>query len=315
MTERLYAFFVTDDSARWKAVLRSWGVGTIASIIAVVAGGSTSVIAEVSILVSVASLVAFLAVYLVAATEVRDVEIGRTRRAFMDYAYAGVAPAVIVIIQRIISTPQAVHAASRVVLEALRSDNPRSTVELLALQSRAKDLLEDGKVRGRARKQTMSDYAIIKAMLAYSEARSKNVVSFQKGIDHPHQRATLAHTSGGAGPMLRNMCGFIFQDLNFISTTPGSLLIANDRPPAGLGCQTIFKDATIQGFSQKLDDLVWIDVVFERCSLVYSGGSLTLVNTVIKDCDVRIDGNVPETIRDVLLSGTEAITIASDFAD
>ena len=116
MTERLYSFFVTDDSARWKAVLRSWGIGTIASIIVVVADGPTSAIAGVSILVSIASLAAFPAIYLVAPTKVRDVEIGRTRRAFMDYAYIGLAPPLIAIIERIISTPQAVHAASRVVL-------------------------------------------------------------------------------------------------------------------------------------------------------------------------------------------------------
>jgi hypothetical protein len=312
MTERLYAFFITDDSARWKAILRSWGVGTLASVIVVLAHGPTSVIAGVSILTSVVSLVAFLAVYLVAPTDVRDAERDRTRRAFIDYAYGGLTVAMCAAIERIIATPQAVHAASRVILRDLLEDNPGSMVDLLALQARARRLLEDRKITGSARKQTMSDYAIIKAALAYSGAKSKGA-PIQSGVAPPHQRATFSYPPG-VGPMFRNPCGVIFRDLNFISTTPGSILITTDRLVTDFGCHTIFKDATIQGFTQKLDDIVWIDVVFEKCTLVYSGGPLTLVNIVIRDCDVRTQADVPEALRDALISGPGPITVASDAA-
>ena len=82
---------------------------------------------------------------------------------------------------------------------------------------------------------------------------------------------------------------------------------------SNIGCSAVFDKATIKGFTQTLDNIGWIDVVFEQCTLTYAGSHLTLVNVRMKDCSIQIQGNVPQSIRDALMNTSELITIASEL--
>jgi hypothetical protein len=317
MTESIYSFFVTDDRARWRAIAWSWVCGaTVSSFIAVTTNTPIGKLAAISIVISVAAFGGFVKAYTLTYNNIRCVTVP-SRCAYLKYTLASLTALLFVGVRRILASPQAVHAASAEVLQAVRDARPVSNSEVAVLRSRTEDLLQSGKVTGTARKQMVYDYAILRTALMYAAARPhKNpifvVTQEQGGV---HERGKVVLNPGELGPVVRDVCPIFFYDIDFLGVTPGSMLIvySADFEAANIGCSAVFSQSTIKGFTQTLDGIGWIDVVFEQCVLKYAGGSLTLVNVTMKDCAIQIQENVPQSIRDALMNASEPITIASEY--
>lgn len=308
MGERFFLFLVTDDHARWRALLWSWAGGTALGSVAASSGVATSTLAVLSITSSLLIFSVFMTRYVIGTKGVPIEErLSHPRRAFMDFVYAGATAALFLALDRLLSSPQAVHAAVGEALKAMRASEPVSKTQAFATYLKAERILKQRALSGPARAQALSDFATVKAALIYSDTQQRKVAApptdFVRG-----ERSGLVFSPPTPTIMFRNFRKTLFAGINFSTTTPGSGILKAERRDF-----IVFVDSSVEGFTQDLDNIVWVNVVFRKCRLVYSGEALTMVNVLMKDCTIEMRGDVPPPIRESLMRASGNLTITSEF--
>jgi hypothetical protein len=306
MIEALHSFFVIDAKARWRALLWSWGIGTGVGAILSLSEVSYHTLASASIGSSTIAFVFFLAAYI----HSPRLEPIQGRRSILNIAYAASALAIIAIVERVLNGPQAVYAAANELMKEMRTGKPISTAQALLVQEKARGMLTTNRIQGLSRNQVVSAYAIAKAASHYSKVEANpSLHPPNTNVIVSGQQTTFVFQPPVPMAMLR-ICHIKFTGIDFIAKTKGCSLVEAYPPDCR---DVVIANSSVQEFTQSLDDIVWADVVFERCALVYHGGQLTLMNVLLKDCTVDVSQNVPESIREALLHVSTPITTTSEF--
>src|SRR5579864_3028816 len=152
MIDKLCSFLLVDDGPRWRALLWSWAAGTASSIIAATAGLARSELGAISITVSFLTLGAFVLAYIWSPERIVQRGVFHSRRSFLDVVYAGTAAVLFGIVERMFSSPQAVHAAASTAIETTLKGHVVSNSRLQTLSLAAKKMLESRTLTVEARK-------------------------------------------------------------------------------------------------------------------------------------------------------------------
>jgi hypothetical protein len=87
-------------------------------------------------------------------------------------------------------------------------------------------------------------------------------------------------------------------------TATGQNLPLSDAPefvrkaPENRSYKLVILDVTILSLRQTLDELTWVDVLFDRCSITYNDGALQLDRVTFRDCEFSVsDERVLNYIR------------------
>lgn len=81
----------------------------------------------------------------------------------------------------------------------------------------------------------------------------------------------------------------VFNAVNFAGFGSGRPFITTDDQS-----EVVVMNATISGTRQKLDSIVWLNVVFQSSLIIYDGGPLYLGDVTFQNCDFQF-GNDPES--------------------
>lgn len=300
MTERFLLLVMTDHAARWRALLWSWAIGTTVGVVAVTANAPMPALAILPIVFSILALACFVARYIAVAELAITQRVTPSRRAIIDYAYAGVTAALFAITERMIGSPRTVHAATSEVFKAVELNRPIPSVQARALQSQTQRMLESLRLSEETRKVLVEDYAKLKAAIVASNIDRRG--------GSPTNRTKLMFAPKEPSEMFPGACNMSFDHLDIETVSLGSSVVK-----ASPGCRILFFKLTLTGFTQALDNIVWVDVEFERCTLLYSGGSLTLVNVLMKNCVVKAEGGASPNVVEALRHPPGAITVTSEF--
>jgi hypothetical protein len=303
MGESLYSFFMVDDKARWRPFLWSWLSGASAGTVSAFARASTQTIAGATLGTSFLSFGAFMLAYAYRGERPTPL---RGRRAFIDFAYAGLAAAVFAAVQRLLGSPEVVHAASVNAVEAVRANQPVSPVYLATIDSRIETLLKRGGQPQAIRRELVADHARAKAMLAFLESSETDGNAYPSPDSKLYTVAFAPPQPGGT------MFSFPQSKITFIGGIFTSTSTANSLAGGNVG-GVAFVHSIVKSFSQKLDGITWIDVRFEECLIEYDGGPLLLVDVVFADCSFKIVNLVPTPLRNAITESTTPITISSDY--
>jgi len=233
-----------DNKKRLTAIVFGWLAGTLVGVIASASNASMNTAGGLSLAIAVLVFIAML----------RPVKPARavssspvpSKRDFLQFAYGGVAAALLLIVERLLLTPESVHAAAEEQFEKAFSANPGnrfSTAKLLAVRARVKNLLAENPHQGTIRKTLVSDYAKLEAASVYpASARvppTENA-TIQCNSEHPERKL---------GSCLAEVPNYAFLDITFKTNAPGMQLLTL---PHIVFFRPICKDCTIQEFSVEL---------------------------------------------------------------
>ena len=179
MRDRLADFSIIDNGARWRAILLSWLAGTIAGAIAAISTNSLNGLAFISVSTSLVALVSFVFSY--ARAPHPHVVTVRSRRTFMDYAYATIAACFFVALERILTNPETVHAAAARIENNIDGKTPVPEDQITAVRA-ALEIIGKRNPGPTLRRQIALDYSVVSAASAYNvalkEASEQHVPSF-----------------------------------------------------------------------------------------------------------------------------------------
>jgi len=303
MIDRIFIFFVKDTTARWRAILLAWAVGSITGVLLALTSASTS---ELVMVCSGTSLIVFSISVVRYVLPEHERQPGPTfvqpRRAFVQYAYAACVAALLALVERLAATPTAVHAATLVAVKDVQDNRPTSDAQLISVKERIGTVLSNVKTSAATRKLLVSDYALAKAMQSAATTLKMEKKSYPK--PEPSSKFTFEPPTPGVAfdVAQRNT----FANLTLQTNSKDNRLTACDT------CGTVFISTVIRGFSQKLDGITWIDVRFEDCSIEYDGGPLTLANVSFVNCSFSLLGSVAKSIRPYLESKAP-IAVSSEY--
>jgi hypothetical protein len=293
-----------DNKRRLSAMVFGWLAGTAVGVIASASSASVNTAGGLSLAIAVLVFIAMLR----PVKPARAVSSSRvpSKRDFLQFAYGGAAAALLLIVDRLLLTPESVHAAAEEQFEKAFSANPGnrfSTAKLLAVQARVKKLLAETSHQGTIRKTLVSDYAKLEAASVYpASARVP-----------PAENGTIRCNLERPGPCLAEVTNYAFLDITFTTNAPGTQLLTL---PHIVFFRPIFKNCTIQEFSVELSTVVWADVTFDRCTLLYSGGPLLLVGVRAMNSTIEIgkavSGELAAAIRRSFASAG-SITFTSQY--
>ena len=191
----------------------------------------------------------------------------------------------------------------------MRAGQTVSTAQALVIQEKARSILAQNQIRGLSRSRVVSAYAIAKAALQYSTTKVDVPRPPNTDVIFSGHRTHLIFQPPSPMVMFNSGCHSRMTNIDFTARVKGCTLLSVNP-----GCRdTVVADALVQDFTQTLDDIVWIDVVFERCALAYQGGQLTLTNVELRGCTVDFSPTVPQNIREVLLRPSTPIATTSEF--
>jgi len=100
----------------------------------------------------------------------------------------------------------------------------------------------------------------------------------------------------------------VFNAVNFNGFGMGRSFVGTDEES-----QVVVMNATVEGTSQKLDSIVWLNIKFKNSKIIYDGGPLYLREVTFENCQFQI-GNDPESqkvLAHIRQSGDEPLTLAS----
>ena len=209
-----------------------------------------------------------------------------SRRNLINYAYLTITATLLAVMERALLSPAIVHAEALEAIKSVWGDHPIPIERLKAIKD----------IAARIKTPTaMEDYAAIQAALGYSITKRKlaEMTVAERTRFTITGRGTLK-VSGSSVAFAG--CGFLFENLTIIAETPPTEVIQASR-----GCSSFFKGTKLQGFTQDLGNLTWIDVHFSRCVLTYGGGPITMFNVSTQDC--QADSSVPQMLRSLISSG------------
>lgn len=99
---------------------------------------------------------------------------------------------------------------------------------------------------------------------------------------------------------------FIFEDVGFYSTAPNH---QNEAIQIGApGVPVLVLRTTIDGLTQKLDGITWIDVAFKHSIVIYDGGPVYMTRVTFVDCEFRISPKYRSLIEYLQNSGSAGVT-------
>jgi len=297
-----------DDWKRWKALVFGWLSGTL---IGAIFSGTDASLDTLAIVSLVSAFLVF--VFMLRSHQaVPAVSNGRakSKRAFVQFAYLSVTALMMTIIEKLLRTPESVHAAAEEQFGATLNSTPAfrpPKAKIQAVQSRVQQSLIEHPNQGEVRKTLLSDYAMMQAALVYSGS-----------VPSPHgPNATISFDPKlpleRKGPMWRNIGAYAFEGLTFKTSAPGAKLLELSSLRSA---DPIFKDCKIDEFSVDLGDVVWINVRFDKCTLSYAGGPLLLIGVRTEHCTLEIRERVGPDLANALksvFSSSEAITFTSQY--
>jgi hypothetical protein len=100
----------------------------------------------------------------------------------------------------------------------------------------------------------------------------------------------------------------IFNAVNFNAFGMRRAFVGTDNES-----QVVVMNATIEGATQKLDAIVWLNVKFKNSQIIYSGGPLYLGDVTFENCQFQF-GNDPESqkvLAQIKASENQSVTLVS----
>jgi hypothetical protein len=281
-----------DKGKRQKALVCGWLGGTLMGAAVSLTDASLATLAAVSLLTAFSVFLSMLRP--TKSALMASHHRAQSRRNFAQFAYAPIATMMLVVIERLIRTPESVHAAAEQQYDAALSSSPASRppeAKIRAVQLRVQQLLPRYPSQNQVRLDLVSDYAKLQAASIYNRSQLSPTNS---------PRATISYNVSVADstkPLLGYVGAWVFLNMNFTTKVPGAKLL--EVAPFA---RPIFKDCTIDDFSLDLGRIVWINVTFNKCILSYVGGPLLLVDVNAEQCTLHVGERVPAELADALKS-------------
>jgi hypothetical protein len=304
MGESLHSFFLLDDKARWRAFLWSWLIGTAVGTAGVFGGASTPTIATLTLWASFLSFGGFLVTY----ASRRQRPPIRHRRAFIDFAYAGTAAAILVVVERLFNNPDVVHAAATNIVDAVKANYSVSPAQIATIGSKVEALLTRGGQPQAIRRELVADHARLKAMAFIKSSSPEKTLYPAPESAYVTYSFPVPIKSGAAIDATAIASRFLFAGFIYTTDVRTNLLVKGNLNVVG------FAHVIVKNFSQKLDSATWIDVRFEGCLIEYDGGPLILVDVLFVDCSFVIADNVSSSVRSTLTTSNIPVTFSSDYS-
>ncbi len=315
MIESLQALFLTDDRARWHAILWSWLAATVAGAVFAATNMNDQNLALIGLMASFSVFIYRFIVYhgarvksisslrRTASTaqieEAITTDLRVRRRVFTELPLGAAAAALFGIVEQAMSSPLAVHAAAAEEFNnALKNGNAGATERISAVGDRVQKLLDNPSVSVPTRSRLVEDYVKIKAASLLNNGIGDyggNPIDFDPPVPGEAMWNFLANGRTG------------FADAKFVSSNPKNRL-ATFHPSS----IPIFASCMIKGFTQDTAGLILINDTFINCTIIYNAGKLFVANVQFQDCTVHIGENVPPAIRSALLS-SGPISVTSDI--
>ena len=298
MRDLLVNFFLIDDSSRWRAILWSWLTGTLAGAMAATLTNSLNSLAFVSVGISLATFSGFVFSY--ARTAHHPVAIVKSRRAFMDYAYAAIAAFFFFALERILTNPETVHAAAVRIGNNIDGKTPVREDEIAAVHA-ALEIIVKRHPDPALKQQITLDYSVVSAASAYN-------VALKEISKHPIARL-VGGTLRVGGPH-----SAIFADKSVLLES--IRIIADDRVSKGVtiqctSCAIVVLEGRFENLTQQLDFGTWIKCHFINCDVLYMGGPSVMVQCEFDDCTFRFSPSASFELRKMAESGTLIVPIPS----
>jgi len=297
MRDRLADFLLIDDRFRWRAILWSWLAGSIAGAIAAVSTDSHDTLAFVSIGISLIAFGSFVISY--ARATHRRVEIVKSRRMFMDYAYAAIAAVFFVVVERILTNPETVHAAAVRIGNNIDGKTPVGEDQIVSVRA-ALEIISKRAAGPALKQQIVSDYSVVSAASAYNVAlkeMSRPPGPYMRGA-HLEGFRTAVRANGSA--MFENL-----EAIGYDPTTSEGIVITC------FPCAVVILRGRFENLTQKLDFGTWFRCHFVNCDISYMGGPITMVQCEFERCKFEFVGSVNLEVRETIESGTALVPIPS----
>ena len=301
MRDLLVNFFLIDDGSRWRAILWSWLAGSIAGAIAATSTDSLNSLAFVSVAISLVTFGGFVFSY-TRATHQR-VAIVKSRRAFMDYAYAAIATCFFVTLERILTNPETVHAAAIRIGNNIDGKTPVREDQIIAVRT-ALETIGKRDVGAALKQQIISDYSVVSAASAYN-------VALKEISKHPEVHIMglglhLTHMTGGHGG-IRAMGSTMLEDVKVMADESISKGVIIDCT----SCAVVVLRGHFEHLTQELDFGTWFKCRFINCDISYMGGRVVMVQCEFDSCTFRFAASVSLKLREVIESGTVVVPAPS----
>jgi hypothetical protein len=100
----------------------------------------------------------------------------------------------------------------------------------------------------------------------------------------------------------------VFNAVNFNAFGMRRAFIGTDNES-----QVVVMNATIEGATQKLDAIVWLNIKFKNSQIIYSGGPLYLGDVTFENCQFQFGSN-PESqkaLTQIKTAGNQPVTLVS----
>jgi hypothetical protein len=302
---RAFASSFDNDKIRWQAILAGWLVGTLVGAIASLTGASLTTL-------SIFTLFPALGTFLLSLSPLHRKQrkvCENTRRSFVRVAYASATAAVFVALEKIVSSPTAVHAAALEESSAALAGTGASgfsEAKIQAIQFRVRQTLANYPNPGHVRKVLVSDHARLQAAAICAKVPATT----------GEKDATLSYNPPASEQnaiMFRDLNKFAFYRVTITTHTLGVRLF--ELSPLTTA-NPIFNSCTIVGFTQDLAGVAWVNVIFKNCDLSFTGGTVLLVDCYADECTFRSSGSDRLELNRVLIKAFASrgpITVSSDL--
>jgi hypothetical protein len=298
MRNRLADFFLIDDRARWRAILWSWLAGSIAGAIAATSTDSRDSLAFVSVGISLVTFGTFVISY--GSATHRRVPIIKSRRVFIDYVYGAIAACFFVVLERILTTPETVHAA--VVRIGNNIDGKTSVREdQIAAVRTALEIIAKRNPTPALKQQITFDYCVVSAASAYN-------IALEEISRHPSAHLIGGHflvNSGGTFALVKDNAMFEDPDIKGLGSGSVGITIAC------ASCSVVVLGGRFENLTQQLDFGTWFKCRFINCNISYMGGRFAMVQCEFDGCTFRFVDSVSFELRNMIEFGTAMLPMPS----
>lgn len=100
----------------------------------------------------------------------------------------------------------------------------------------------------------------------------------------------------------------VFNGVNFNGFGMGRSFVGADEES-----QVVAMNATIEGASQKLDSIVWLNIKFKHSRIIYNGGPLYLGDVTFENCLFKFENDPvsQSVLAQIRAAGEKPVTLAS----
>lgn len=292
MHQRMSSFFLTDDTARWRAILWSWLAGSIAGALAATSTKSLGNLAFLSVGVSLVVFGGF--VFSSAGAAHRRVVTIKSRRVFMDYAYATIAAGAFVAMERVFTNPETVHAAAVRIVDAINGKTAVREDQIVAVRA-ALEIIGKRNMSPVVRKRIVADYSVISAASAYNEVLKR--ISINPG-NHIKQMTLKLGGPGSGGIAIES--SMLAEDLEIT----GTYRTSHGVSISCTSCDVVVLGGRFENVTQKLDFGTWFKVQFINCDISYTGGRVVLFQCAFDNCKFEFAPSVGPELTQMIVGGT-----------